>query len=163
MLRSCQLCVCVCVCACMHAYLHVCVCVCACMPVASLCVCVFVYVHLCEHALSNFFRCLCILSEYLETDSVQLIMISKPVHRFLTLLPMFTVTPEPTCAGSKFRCNSGMCIDIQNVCNRQNDCDDESDEQHCSECIWLSYPFCMFSAIACISQGGYCRCRVTFS
>ena len=74
-------CVCVCVCACMHAYLHVCVCVCACMPVASLCVCVFVYVHLCEHALSNFFRCLRILSKYLETDSVQLIMISKPVHR----------------------------------------------------------------------------------
>ena len=34
-----------------------------------------------------------------------------------------------------------MCIDIQNVCNRQNDCDDESDEQHCSECIMP--PLCL--------------------
>ena len=48
---------------------------------------------------------------------------------------MSAVTPEPTCAGSKFRCNSGMCIDIQSVCNQNSDCDDESDEQHCSELV----------------------------
>ena len=44
-----------------------------------------------------------------------------------------SVTPEPTCDSGKFRCDNGDCIDLDNVCNQSPDCDDESDEQHCSE------------------------------
>lgn len=48
------------------------------------------------------------------------------------------VTPEPTCQGNQFRCESGQCIHYEMVCNKQFDCNDESDEQRCSKCCGRS-------------------------
>ncbi|KAK9659896.1 Low-density lipoprotein receptor domain class A, partial [Popillia japonica] len=39
-----------------------------------------------------------------------------------------------TCSNpDQFKCNNGVCIDAQRVCNREIDCADESDEPaHCN-------------------------------
>ena len=48
----------------------------------------------------------------------------------LTLLPPLGV--HPGCANGKFECvTDGRCIEAHHRCDRDNDCDDGSDEQGC--------------------------------
>ena len=54
-------------------------------------------------------------------------------------LPVYLFTtpaPDPTCVASspsspKFRCRSGECIDMSQLCNFRYDCSDSSDEATC--------------------------------
>ena len=46
---------------------------------------------------------------------------------------IFSATTPATCPPGQFRCNNGQCIQYQFVCNKNPDCADASDEQHCSK------------------------------
>ena len=41
------------------------------------------------------------------------------------------VSPAPTCPSGQFRCGNGDCISYQFVCNKNSDCTDGTDEEHC--------------------------------
>lgn len=43
-------------------------------------------------------------------------------------------TPAPTCPPGEFRCDNGHCISLVQVCDRNDDCSDNSDEKGCGEC-----------------------------
>lgn len=40
---------------------------------------------------------------------------------------------ENKCPKGEFQCKNGKCIDYKLVCNKDFNCDDESDENRCSE------------------------------
>ena len=123
-----------------------CIPLCACMHVCvtvGVCVCVWLYVCVLSGLIHQSFSNTWASFQKVSELSVHSWFQSMFWDHSCELIRVFAVTPEPTCAGSKFRCTSGMCIDIENVCNQQNDCDDESDEQHCSEFTRLSCQSCM--------------------
>uniref|UniRef100_A0A3Q3EFD0 MAM and LDL-receptor class A domain-containing protein 2-like n=2 Tax=Kryptolebias marmoratus TaxID=37003 RepID=A0A3Q3EFD0_KRYMA len=41
--------------------------------------------------------------------------------------------PDPACPESMFKCNSGVCVDLNSVCDFNNDCGDRSDENDCGK------------------------------
>ena len=47
---------------------------------------------------------------------------------FLLILFCNVATQSVVCDDDQWRCNSGMCISKQWICDRENDCDDASDE-----------------------------------
>ena len=57
-----------------------------------------------------------------------------------TLDYYFSVTCEDL---NVFKCNSGQCISIDDVCNGEYDCDDNSDEEYefCYKSIYWSTQF----------------------
>lgn len=42
------------------------------------------------------------------------------------------LTAPVTCKPSEFTCLNGICIDVQFICNGEDDCGDDSDEKHCT-------------------------------
>ena len=61
----------------------------------------------------------------------------------MTLMMICPLTATTTCKDNQFRCSNNLCIPRLFVCDRQDDCGDESDELNCSMffCLfsWLSY------------------------
>lgn len=49
------------------------------------------------------------------------------------MLIKLSASLKPLCPGDEFHCGSGGCINQTLVCNKEPDCDDKSDERHCSE------------------------------
>lgn len=43
-------------------------------------------------------------------------------------------SPPPTCPPGEFRCDNGRCVGLRRVCDRSDDCSDNSDEKGCGEC-----------------------------
>ena len=41
------------------------------------------------------------------------------------------------CTENHFQCKDGTCIDIDFKCDREYDCDDESDEHDCGKAFYL--------------------------
>ena len=41
------------------------------------------------------------------------------------------------CTENHFQCKDGTCIDIDMKCDREYDCDDESDEHNCGKAFYL--------------------------
>ena len=45
-----------------------------------------------------------------------------------------TVTPvPPSCAVSNFTCDNGECVDENDRCDGEDDCEDNSDENNCGK------------------------------
>ncbi|GBM79296.1 Low-density lipoprotein receptor-related protein 2 [Araneus ventricosus] len=59
------------------------------------------------------------------------------------------------CASDEFKCSNGRCTLINNLCDRRNDCGDNSDEQFCD--LYHCHPLA-FQCLngKCISRRTYC-------
>ena len=53
--------------------------------------------------------------------------------------------PEVTCPPAQFKCTNGNCIDNAKVCDKTDDCEDNSDEPphcHINECLKVEVHHC---------------------
>lgn len=47
------------------------------------------------------------------------------------------------CGSGQFQCNNGECIPRGYLCDHDDDCGDQSDEQNCSKCIAVALTECL--------------------
>lgn len=73
---------------------------------------------------------------------------------------LFLVTPAPTCEPGKFMCKDGACIDEHLVCDLNQDCNDNSDEEKCgiNECLNPSYNICSQNCVD-TPASYFCTCN----
>ena len=48
------------------------------------------------------------------------------------------------CPETHFKCNNHFCIPTENVCDFQDNCGDNSDEEACSKCFYIFFVLYLF-------------------
>lgn len=90
--------------------------------------------------------------------------VTTQVPIILIIFAFFSDKDNSTCTPNQFKCNNGKCIDYHLVCNKESDCEDDSDEPlHCNvdECAKVETNQCGHKCVDTLT-GYYCECNTGY-